>query len=136
MDQPRPHPPATAGPGIYDELTEPATYRGPWQCDRQFPSAWQGTLVYTNTPKSSVEFDYDGAAVSILYTAAANRRRASVVLDNRPPVVLSEWSSATRWQQRFSLPAEPGRHRLHLEVLDGYVDVDGWTVDPAAKINR
>jgi len=124
-----PPPQAVVGPGEYDEWNPGTRYSGPWAIDNQFAEAYSHTLRYCGGPPCWMEFRFRGGVVTIIYTAAYNRGRARILLDGREAGILVEKAEGIHWQQRYAVRAPAaGAHVLRVEVLEGYVDVDGFLV--------
>ncbi len=125
-------------PGLYDDLTRGVRLNGIWIRDKQFADAYQGTLVYCNEPPCQAELDFDGSAVTLIYTRALNRGQAEILIDGAPVATLDAYSPQTLWQQRarFAAPFK-GRHTLTIRVLGRrspasqgvYIDIDGFEIE-------
>jgi hypothetical protein len=102
--------------------------------------AYLGTLAYTNDARSRVHIRFQGRAVTLIHTAAANRCGVLVSLDGGDGVALNQFSENARWQARsarFEVP--PGYHSLVLRfpqpkegtssVLGCFADLDGFIVE-------
>lgn len=128
-DSRRERTPEVLGPGNYNEHNDGAVYLGAWVRDNQFPETTHHTVTYCAGPPCTADFHFNGGAVTLIYTAASNRGQARLWLDGVDRGVLNQHSSETRWQQSYTLEApSKGPHVLRIEVLKGYVDVDGYTV--------
>jgi hypothetical protein len=137
---PLPPLPLYAPPGDHDELNTYVTYSGPWIRDMQFTRAWRGTLVYTNNNTARVRIRFDGSAVRLRFTAAANRCQAQVMIDGGEPQPFNQYSLDTHWAV-LSPPfraAAPGHHEALLrftptdkmDAVGGcFIDLDGFRVE-------
>ncbi|MGC4048413.1 MAG: hypothetical protein QM757_01690 [Paludibaculum sp.] len=123
--------------------TEPGIhYQGKWDHGRGFGQALQGTLAYADRPGSSVEFEFEGSAITLVYTKAFNRGVGRIRLDGRPVSELDYYDAAVQWQQRYRIDhLAPGKHKLAVEALGrsqarssgSFIDVDAFLVEaPAA----
>lgn len=129
-----------AGPGVHDELNSFVRYEGAWSRGRSFGRAHKGTLAYANDARSRVHIRFQGRALTLIHTAAANRCRLMVTMDGAESVPFSEYADQTRWQsrsQRFEAP--PGYHTATLQfpaaaesassVMGCFADLDGFVVE-------
>ena len=120
-----------ATPGANDDFRPFVHYYGQWVHDRQFAEAGSHTLTYTYIAGDWVQLRFQGRRVRVVYTAAANRGTASVVLDGRVVASLDQHSPQTQWQAEAVYDAgSEGMHTLRLELTGGgYLDVDGFVVE-------
>lgn len=129
-----------APPGRYDELSLYTRFAGQWTRDLQFDNAYRRTLVYSNDSRSRLLIRFDGTSVRLIYTAAANRCKGLVSIDEGEESTLQEFSEQTRWQAVSEpfVAAAPGRHLLQLRfpqdksktAIGGcYLDLDGFIVE-------
>jgi len=129
-----------APPGTHDEVNSYVRYEGPWSRDTAFAQAHAGTLAYTNDARSRVHIRFQGRAITLIHTAAANRCTLLVALDGGDDVSFSEYSGATRFQARSArFDAPPGYHTLVMRfpqprqgassVLGCFADLDGFIVE-------
>ncbi|MBI5084436.1 MAG: hypothetical protein HZB13_07555, partial [Acidobacteria bacterium] len=133
-------PPPHAPPGEYDEISAYTHFTGHWARDLQFHQAYRGTLVYGNDSRSRLLIRFNGTAVRLKYTAAANRCTALISIDEGEEFPFSQFSQETRWQAlspRFAAAA-PGEHLLQLRfpqdrsktaISSCYIDLDGFVVE-------
>ncbi len=129
-----------AGTGMHDELNSFVRYEGPWGRDLNFKHAYRGTLAYSNDARSRVYIRFQGRAITLIHTAAANRCPALVSIDGADSIPFSQYSGSTKWQTRSPrLDAPPGHHTLTLRfpqprdggssVLGCFLDLDGFIVE-------
>lgn len=129
-----------APPGQYDELNSFVRYEGAWSRDLSFRKAHRGTLAYTNDARSRVHIRFQGRAVTLIHTAAANRCNLLAALDGSDSVAFSQFSELPKWQARSArFDAPPGYHSLVLRfpqpregtssVLGCFADLDGFIVE-------
>jgi hypothetical protein len=127
---------APAAPrGEYDDTSDYARYHGYWTHDRQFAAAFGHTLTYSLDRGAYVQFRFNGQRVRIVYTAAANRGVAVVVVDGNHAPPLNQYSVETRWQA--SAVYEAGRSGTHViriqhnggPATDAYIDIDRFIVE-------
>jgi len=127
-----------SGAGRYDDLVRGSRLIGPWIRDKQFPAAYKGTIMYCDQPACQAEFDFDGSAVTLIFTKAFNRGQAEILIDGAPMATLDAYNHEVLWQQhvRFAAPSA-GRHTLTIRVLGkrspvsqgGFIDIDGFIVE-------
>jgi hypothetical protein len=124
--------------GLHDDLSRSIRLKGLWIRDKQFPDAYKSTLMYCDQPSCEAEFDFEGRAVTLVYTQAFNRGQAEVLMDGKAIATLDAYSQQLRWQQRTRFDAAgPGRHTLTIRVLGrrapasqgSFVDIDGFEVE-------
>jgi hypothetical protein len=129
-----------ARPGRYDEVSLYSTYDGYWTRDVDFPGAWKGTLAFTNDARSRVVIRFEGHALRLIHTAAANRCRALVSLDDGGEREFSEFAPAPRMQSVSDVfaAATAGRHHFQLRfpqaqtkraIQPCFLDIDGFVVE-------
>ncbi len=129
-----------AAAGMHDEVNSFVRYEGPWGRDVGSERAYRGTLAYTNDARSRVFIRFEGRAITLVHTAAANRCPALISIDGADSSPISQYSASTRWQARsprFDVP--PGHHTLTLRfpqtrdggssVLGCFLDLDGFIVE-------
>lgn len=126
------------GAGEHDDLVRGARLTGPWIRDKQFADAHKGTLMYCDRPACQAEFDFDGLAVTLMFTKAFNRGQAEVLIDGARIATLDAYSPQLLWRQRarYEAPAR-GRHTLTIRVLGShspasqgdFIDIDGFVVE-------
>lgn len=124
--------------GTYDDTDSQIDYHGTWTVDRQFRSAVNGTLTYSNSPGDRVRLGFSGTGITWAYTKAFNRGMARVSIDGIERATIDLYSPAIGWNTRASFRGlHPGEHLLEVYVLekrnakaaDRFVDVDAITVD-------
>jgi hypothetical protein len=129
-----------APPGRYDELNSFVRYEGQWGRDVNSAHAYLRTLAYTNDARSRVHIRFQGRALTLIHTAAANRCSVLITLDGGESVALSQFSEKARWQARPArFEAPPGYHSLVLRfpqpkegtssTLGCFADLDGFIVE-------
>jgi hypothetical protein len=144
----RPQPGATppeqawAGPGPHDDLDPAIHFEGQWARLVDLPHSFRNTLVHTSDLTARAEIRFEGRAIRLVYTAAANRCPAVVSFNYLLPREFDEFSERTQWQAvspPFEPPA-PGRNVLVLTIAstgDAFVtsagachlDLDGFIVE-------
>ncbi|HSW51062.1 MAG TPA: hypothetical protein VLH09_12850 [Bryobacteraceae bacterium] len=138
LDAPAPSERRYSGPGMHDELNRSVRLKGRWFRDRQFPEAYQSTLVYCDQANCEAEFDFEGRAVTLVYTRTFNRGQAEVRMDGKPVARLDQYGPRIDWQQRVRFDAgAPGRHTLGILVLGlqspgsggAHIDIDAFEVE-------
>jgi hypothetical protein len=94
--------------------------------------------MYCDQSSCEAEFDFEGRAVTLVYTQAFNRGQAEILMDGKAITSLDAYSPQIRWQQRMRFEATgPGRHTLTIRVLGrrspasqgNFVDIDGFEVE-------
>ncbi|KAF0109316.1 MAG: mpr [Anaerolineaceae bacterium] len=129
------------GMGVHDDNNSNISYGGAWIYYPLITGPYLKTLHLSNTVGNSATFYYSGASFTLTYTAAANRGKMDVYIDNVKVATLNMYSLATVWQKKWISPTVPmGIHTVRLVHFSGtYVDVDAITipdsVPPAAIIN-
>jgi hypothetical protein len=137
--------------GAHDELDPAAHFEGRWSRTLNEPrggepgtiaaGAFRGAEADTSDSQGRVEIRFEGRAIRLLYTAAANRCPLSVSFSFKEPVDLDEYSDHTRWQVSSPLyvAPEPGRNLFvaHIAADDRpgvnlracYFSFDGFVVE-------
>jgi hypothetical protein len=129
-----------AGPGTHDDFNSYIRYEGPWARQLDLRNAYRRTLAYSNDMRSRAYIRFQGSAITLIHTAAANRCQGSVVLDGGDPQPYNEYAVKTAWQARGpTLRTSPGYHTLQLRfpqgrdtrssVLGCFLDIDGFVVE-------
>ncbi len=138
LDTPAPSEHHYSEAGMYDELNRSVRLRGRWFRDKQFPDAYRSTLAHCDQPGCEAEFDFDGRAVTLVYTRTFNRGQAEVHIDGKRVAGLDQYGPGVDWQQRARFDAGgQGRHTLSLLVLGrraseskgAHVDIDAFEVE-------
>lgn len=131
---------AAAPPGVHDEINSFVRYEGAWLRAVDLPKAYKGTLAYTNDARSRIVIRFEGQALTLIHTAAANRCSLLVSLDGADSVVFSQYSERANWQSRSArFEATPGYHTLTVRfpqpregtssVVGCFADLDGFIVE-------
>ncbi|MCU1337258.1 MAG: glycosyl transferase, family 2 [Bryobacterales bacterium] len=125
--------------GRYDDLDERVEYSGAWRPDLQFRQSSDQSITYSDTPGNWFRISFTGRAITYVFTQAANRGIAKVIIDGRPQARINQYSAQTQWQsmRRFGGLAL-GTHTLEVRVsgekdpLSGglFVDLDAFVVEP------
>ena len=133
---------AWAGPGRHDDLDSAVHYEGQWARLVDRPETYRHTLVHTSDLTARAEIRFEGRAIRLIYTAAANRCTAVASMNYGAPVEFDEFSKLIEWQavsQPFEAP-EPGRNILSLRIASAgnvyagsvgacHLDIDGFIVE-------
>jgi hypothetical protein len=126
------------GVGVHDDLNHSVRLKGRWTRGKPFPDAFQSTVTYCDQSACEAEFDFEGRAVTLVYTQAFNRGQAEILMDGKAIASLNEYNPQIRWQQRIRLDAgSAGRHTLTIRVLGrhvpasqgAWVDIDAFEVE-------
>jgi hypothetical protein len=131
-----------AGPGPHDDLDPAIHFEGQWARLVDLPRSFRNTLVHTSDLTARAEIRFEGRAIRLVYTAAANRCRCVVNFNYLSPRDFDEYSEHTQWQAvspRFEAP-EPGRNVLVLNIASAgaalssaagacHLDLDGFIVE-------
>lgn len=126
------------GTGSYDDTDPRIGFIGAWLSDRQFSSAMEGTIAYSNRPGSLFRVTFDGTRLTWIYTKAPNRGLAQVTIDGSPRTTVDLYSPRLEWQSRTAFSdLSAGRHVLEVRVSgmknsaseDCYVDVDSIVIE-------
>lgn len=131
---------AYAPPGRHDELNSYVRYEGPWRRSFDFPQAYQGTLAYANDLRARIFIRFQGRAITVLHTAAANRCTGALSLDDAMETPFRQYAEQTRWQASGPrLETAPGYHTLVIRlpvarttttsVSECFLDFDGFIVE-------
>ncbi|MBN9658597.1 MAG: glycosyltransferase family 39 protein [Acidobacteria bacterium] len=129
-----------SGSKLHDDTEATLQYQGNWAHGRGFGQAQQGTLAYTDAMGASVQFEFEGSSVTLVYTKAFNRGLGRLLLDGKPVATLDYYDAAVRWQQQYRIDRlAPGKHTLALEALGRsnpkssgtFIDLDALLVEPA-----
>jgi hypothetical protein len=130
---------ATVSSGHYDDQDQRVEYKGKWWPDHQFPQSAGQSITYSDKPGDTFRIAFTGSAITYVFTKALNRGIAEVKIDGGPPVRISQYSAATKWQekQRFG-GLSAGAHTLEVRVSGDkdpasgglFVDLDAVDVEP------
>lgn len=131
---------AYAPPGRHDEVNSYVRYEGPWRRTFDFPQAYQGTLAYANDLRARIFIRFQGRAITVLHTAAANRCTGALSLDDEVETPFRQYAENTRWQASGPrLETAPGYHTLVIRlpvgrttttsVAECFLDFDGFIVE-------
>ena len=133
---PASHEPSIVPPGIYDDFDPAIEFHGPWIPDKAWPRTHSHTVTYCNVPGSEVRFAFRGSLLTYVYTKAANRGMADIVIDGVHTAALDLYSPEPEWQSRTSFRLSAGPHVAVITILPGknpkskdrFVDVDALEV--------
>lgn|GEM_PF-2099598 len=122
--------PIYAFPGQYDSA--PGYYNqyiGNWSHSSSFPSAYSGTLSYSNTSEAAHTFTFYGNSVQYTFTKAPNRGVAAISIDGKDVDYINLYASTVQYQQKSQLyKLSPGLHVLHIAVW-GESSSSGYYID-------
>jgi len=127
-------------PGTYDNVDPRIEYTGSWTKDFQFRQAAEGSLTYSAVAGDSLRLSFIGGAITYVYTKAANRGMAQVMIDGRERGTVNLYSRETQWQaQTIFSGLGAGGHTIEIRVMGRkdlksagcYVDVDRFIVENA-----
>jgi hypothetical protein len=123
--------------GEWDDLDERIEFNGAWMHDRQFPQTRNLSVSYSDVPGDWFRFRFTGDQITYIYTAAANRGAAQVIIDGQKRGIIEMFSPQTRWQasQTFDRLGA-GTHTFEVRILDqknsqssgNFVDLDAVAV--------
>lgn len=126
-------------PGFYDDFDPALVYRGDWTHDNHtFGEADRRTVSFTDVPDAAVEIDFEGRALTYVYTKAVNRGMASVTVDGVDRGMVDLFSTDTQWQSRTRFCCfAPGRHiaivraagKANAQSKGKFIDLDSFTVE-------
>ncbi len=132
----------TVGQGTYDNSHSQLKYIGNWTHSTGWPSAYNGTVSWSNNTDDAITFTFIGDIVTYYYTRANNRGKVGIAIDGIQYADIDLYSSATVWQDSITYSVGAGIHTLHISVtgqknpssVGTYVDVDairiGYDVTP------
>ena len=124
--------------GTYDDFDPAPIYRGDWRHDRTFAQPENHTVSYTDSRGAEVEIDFEGKALTYVYTMAANRGIASIAVDGVDQGTVDLYSADTKWQSRKRFCCfTPGRHvaviratgEANPQAKGKFIDLDSFTVE-------
>lgn len=124
--------------GLHDDMDARMEYSGAWLHDPQFKPPVKGTVSYSDHAGDFLRVWFEGRAVTLLYTAAANRGIGEVFLDGQRVRVVNEYSEATKWQSEVRMDDfVPGVHKFELRVTGqkdersagAFVDFDALRIE-------
>ncbi len=125
-----------AGDGIYEDSDPKIEFSGAWSRGR-FSGASNGSLIFSEQPGGKLRLVFNGGAIAYVYTKAANRGIAEVVIDGRAGPAINLYSRSTQWQAETVFRGlGPGPHTIEVRVLGQkapqssgyYVDLDRFVV--------
>ncbi|HEX3747131.1 MAG TPA: glycosyltransferase [Bryobacteraceae bacterium] len=135
---PKQRPVTIVKPGSYDDSDPALIFRGDWNNDRSFAEPDNHTISYTDVAGAEVEIDFEGKALTYVYTKAVNRGIASVTVDGIVRGTIDLYSASTQWQSRTRFCCfGPGRHvaivratgRQSAQAKGKFIDVDSFVVE-------
>ena len=124
-------------PGQWDDLDDRIEYIGHWLHDRQFPQSSGQSVTYSGDAGDTFGFKFTGSRIVYIYTKAANRGRALVLIDGHEAGRIEMYSAETQWQARTVFEKlGPGAHTFEVRILEDKdprsagraVDLDGVVV--------
>ena len=123
--------------GAWDDLDDRIEYLGRWLHDRQFPQTSGQSVTYSGDVGDSFGFKFTGSKITYIYTKAANRGRALVLIDGHEAARIDMYSAETQWQARTVFEKlGDGTHSFEVRILEDKdprsagraVDLDGIVV--------
>lgn len=124
-------------PGKYDDTNPGVLFQGTWTRSKDFPSAYQKTIVYSNAETAEACLSFEGTGLRYFYTKAFNRGLAEITIDGKPQPLLDLYSPAIAWQSSTVISGlSTGRHDVSIKVTgqknpraqDTYIDFDAIEV--------
>ena len=128
-----------AASGTYDDNESKLWYIGNWTQQSGWPSAYGGTLSWSNISEDAVRITFNGSRVDYCYTKAYNRGKAAITIDGVHRGFLDLYSPTIQWQGCSAYSnLGAGAHTFHVSVSgmknsqssDYYVDVDKIIIYP------
>lgn len=125
-------------PGSYDDFDPALHFRGDWVHTDQFPAAWQHSVSYTDTAGAEAAIVFQGTSFTYVFTRAANRGSAEVLIDGISRGTVDLYASGNEWQSGYRVCClAPGRHTAVVRVLGKsrkestgrFVDIDRFVVE-------
>lgn len=126
------------GVGTYDNTAGGIEYIGYWTHNSICcPSAYNGTLSWSNSQFDNANFTFRGKGITYYYTKAYNRGTVDIYIDGLFMEEMDLYSPTIQWQQskRWALLQGPHTinvvvtHRKNAAAADYYVDVDKFVPD-------
>jgi hypothetical protein len=124
--------------GLHDDRDVQMEYTGAWLHDSQFKQPVRGTVSYSDHAGDSMTVSFEGRAVMLLYTAAANRGIGEVWIDGKRAATVNQYSGETKWKSSVRMDDfVPGVHKLEIRVTGqkdersagAFVDFDALRVE-------
>lgn len=123
--------------GTYDDTNAKIFYTGNWVL-YDHPSAHNGASRYSETIGDTVQFEFFGTQLSLLYTGYSNRGNMTIKIDDVVVHTLNQYSLGVTWKNRWDSQVLPsaGPHTVVLTHEKGLImDLDaviitGGGVDP------
>jgi len=125
-------------PGMYDDFDPSLRFDGDWVHSDQFADAYQSSVSYTNTAGAEVSLAFEGRGLTYVFTRAANRGFAEVLIDGVSKGVVDLYAVQAQWQSRYQVCClSAGRHIAVIRVLGrsrkestgAFVDLDALLVE-------
>jgi hypothetical protein len=132
------HDTGTLPQGLYDDMDPRMEYSGEWLHDPQFKPPVKGTVSYSDHAGDYLRVWFEGRAVTVLYTGAANRGIGEVWIDGKKMRSVNEYSANTAWQSSVKIDDfVPGVHKFEVRVTGqkdersagAFVDFDALKVE-------
>ena len=115
-----------------DDTSWTIAYSGDWSRG-DFDKAWNSTLTYSDDPRASARFSFDGTELRYVYSKAFNRGMAAITIDGVAKGLLDLYSPTIEWQSSTTFGGlQPGHHTIEIRVTGrhnpasegAYVDID------------
>jgi hypothetical protein len=125
------------GAGTYDDFDDALHFNGDWEQNRTFNGPYRHTISFTDEPGATVQFAFNGQAVTYLFTRTFNRGIAQIRIDGADWGAIDLYAAGTEWQSRRKFAVSAGHHVIEIRVSGRnspgssgkYVDVDGFVVE-------
>jgi len=122
----------TPGSTVDSSNTAWIQYIGTWTQGTSFPSAYNGTLHYSNQAEAEAGTTFLGSSVTYVFTKANNRGHATITIDGTDYGTVDLYSGTVQYQQSVTYYLPYGIHTIHVGVAyertspstDYYIDFD------------
>ena len=131
-------PPIVATTGFYDDADRAIVFRGDWTRHARFEGPERNTVSYTDSPGAEAAIEFEGTALTYVFTKASNRGKALVTIDGVSHGTIDLYSPAIHWQSKARFCClSAGRHTAVIRALGTnrpgstgqFIDLDAFIVE-------